>query len=50
MSVVPAKAGTHFATVKSQWIPASAGMTNALVIAVLATAAIPKATRGLEGS
>ena len=27
-SVVPAKAGTHFATVKSQWIPAFAGMTN----------------------
>jgi hypothetical protein len=26
-SVIPAKAGIHFATVKSQWIPAFAGMT-----------------------
>jgi hypothetical protein len=25
--VIPAKAGIHFATVKSQWIPAFAGMT-----------------------
>jgi hypothetical protein len=26
-SVIPAKAGIHFATVKNQWIPAFAGMT-----------------------
>jgi hypothetical protein len=26
--VVPAKAGTHLATAKNQWIPAFAGMTN----------------------
>jgi hypothetical protein len=26
-TVIPAKAGIHFATVKSQWIPAFAGMT-----------------------
>jgi hypothetical protein len=26
-SVIPAKAGIHFPTVKSQWIPAFAGMT-----------------------
>jgi len=26
-SVIPAKAGIHFATIKSQWIPAFAGMT-----------------------
>jgi hypothetical protein len=25
--VIPANAGIHFATVKSQWIPAFAGMT-----------------------
>jgi hypothetical protein len=27
-NVIPAKAGIHFATVKTQWIPAFAGMTN----------------------
>jgi hypothetical protein len=27
-TVIPAKAGIHFATVKNQWIPAFAGMTN----------------------
>jgi len=26
-TVIPAKAGIHFATVKDQWIPAFAGMT-----------------------
>jgi len=26
-SVIPAKAGIHFPTVKSRWIPAFAGMT-----------------------
>jgi hypothetical protein len=26
--VIPAKAGIHFAFVKSQWIPAFAGMTT----------------------
>jgi hypothetical protein len=26
--VIPAKAGIHFAAVKSQWIPAFAGMTD----------------------
>jgi hypothetical protein len=26
-SVIPAKAGIHIATVKSEWIPAFAGMT-----------------------
>jgi hypothetical protein len=25
--VIPAKAGIHFATINSQWIPAFAGMT-----------------------